>query len=196
MCWVQWSQDIMLLGLLSRYISFLMPSRFIWCIVFCVRLITSSVFSCKEPRWAPSPSSPLIKTLCWARELWKMVTPQLGFAVCSSTWPLSRLTLAWHQPQFYLPQEDHAEVWTLAQHPCQQVHTAVLYFRVQGAVGSSSVGPVHVSGETGEGDALKSSSSFPSIKDCCSSCNTNSSCILCEKKIKADGFVKLQFGQL
>lgn len=40
----------------------------------------------------------------------------------------------------------------------------MLYFRVQGAVGSSSMGPVSVSGETGGGDAVKSSSSFPSIR--------------------------------
>lgn len=49
----------MLLGLLSKTISFLMPTRFIWYIIFVWGWLQVLSFPCKEPRWASSPSSPL-----------------------------------------------------------------------------------------------------------------------------------------
>lgn len=151
----------MLLGLLSKAISFLMPTRFIWYIIFVWGWLQVLSFPCKEPRWASSPSSPLCtfssKMLQWAGKLWKMVRSPWGSV---SALPLGP-HCGWRWPWLCLPEEDDAEVWSLAQHPCQHVHTAGLYFRVQG---SSSMGPVDVSGETSGGHTAKSSSSFPSIK--------------------------------
>lgn len=84
-------------------------------------------------------------------------------------------------PALSLPQKDHAEGWTFAFHTCQHVHTSVLYFRI---------GPVQWGLSAFQGRLVEDTLWNPDLpscssKDCCNSCNPNSSCIPCKKKIKA-----------
>lgn len=106
----------MLPRLFGKYILFLMPSRFIWCIFFsCEVDCKFCLFHVKKQRWHLHPVHLFVAISskhCIDLESCEKGTAGVSAGVRSLLFhlALSSLTLAWYHPWLCSSQEDHASL--------------------------------------------------------------------------------------